>query len=398
MTSERPDLHGTRIEQIHAVTDGPGGLLTAVAPHDRDKARALRARHAGQFWCSTAAGGCGAPLQLKAGEILVPHFAHLARTSHCPIASGRRTSADSYAHLAYQLALQEWLADQGHTATIEHTFPAEGGRADLHIDLEGTSHSIEVQLSPLTEESWDTRTTKYLQHARVVTWLFGEPRETEAVRALRSPALVSMRIGEEDGVVVLGATSLLETHWDLLTDCTYSPAGIWTPGLAEALAQSTQARAEDERAREDAERRAREAAAAKERARRAALERPREGPWRSAGRGASHGRKTVAERLAGLPLFEQWRQQHGAAVADGLPAELVVLAQLTAYGACVLSTGGTTDVLSLADTDPGDEATVWEHLASAGYVQLQPLGQHGVRWDRVEADEPPLAVQGLQEP
>lgn len=158
------------IDLRHAVVDGSDGTDVRPAPDEREDALRLRATE--KFWCAIKAGGCGGSLRLHAGEKVRPYYQH-ADASSCALQRGQRETSEAYYDLAYQRALAAWLAAQGYHARIEHTFPDGGGRADLHVDVDGVTHSIEVQLSTIGIERWKERTARYAGHVDQITWLHG---------------------------------------------------------------------------------------------------------------------------------------------------------------------------------------------------------------------------------
>ncbi|MCK0112835.1 competence protein CoiA [Ornithinimicrobium sp. F0845] len=167
---------------------------------------------------------------LKAGEVRRPYFAHAQSDVSCRHRQRPEYAGRSYEHLHYQNALVAWLKNQGLTARIEHTFD-RGGRADLQVFVDGLSHTIEVQLSSLTDASWTDRDALYRQSVDQVTWLYGPHAGTGAGReqAVRGWALLI------DQDVALGVRSHSTEAWSLLDDCPMTGAGILVPGLREAM-------------------------------------------------------------------------------------------------------------------------------------------------------------------
>lgn len=234
-------------EQRYGVVDGPDGTWWVRVPADRFAAKALDARHGRRFWCSTAAGGCGARLSLHAGEKNSTHFSHYAgQATSCPFAHDFDALERSYLHLALQQTLQGWLAPQGYTATLEHSLP-DGGRADLYVTLEPGSQTIEVQLSPLPRGTWEARTTRYADQVDHVTWLFGPRAGAHLLDAevRRTGYALGIRLADTTHLVDADAACVIEVgtvtrpptpvQWSALTDCAMGPAGVTTPYVAAAL-------------------------------------------------------------------------------------------------------------------------------------------------------------------
>ena len=169
---------------------------------------------------------------MVAGEINVPHFRH-SRDAACDLREAGRDTGGAYAHMAYQRALQAWVIGQGHTAQIEHTFADKGGRADLHVHVDGTEQSIEVQLTAISTGEWTERTRRYSKYVSKVTWLHGpRSKDTREVDRLRGD--YSLTIDTLEGRVRIGTFWENEPAWSDLALCKIDADGIWTPDLAAA--------------------------------------------------------------------------------------------------------------------------------------------------------------------
>lgn len=222
---------------VHAVTDGPSGTAVVHLPVDWVAARRLRAE-TDQFFCTTQAGGCGEVVTAAVGTLLVPHFRHRPG-SRCRFAAGAG-SAGAYAHLAYQRALESWLCRQGLEPHLEHVLD-DRGRADLHVVVHSVAHSIEVQLTQLSEEVWDQRNARYASQVDHVQWLHGSvcarSRDRDLATAGNGVAL-EIRLAPEGGVLV-GTRWLGTTAWAPLDDCRMTAGGLQTPHGAVAAAELT---------------------------------------------------------------------------------------------------------------------------------------------------------------
>lgn len=372
----------------HACTDGPSGILIEEAPEAREDALALKRRHADAFWCSLEAGGCGQKVELTAGQVRIPYFRHPPGHSACAMGSSGNSTGDAYAHLAYQVALSQWLLEQGHSPVLERTFPESGGRADLHVEVTGTQHSIEVQLSPLTEESWQDRTAKYAQHVNATTWMFGPDRGTEARRALLADGEVAWRLKVAEGAVFVGTIAHDFEEWAPLIACTFDAAGVHSPHEA-AAREASRAYRTDQDAKIQAEREKREAARRRpvEDAIRRARDRevplealPADAPPLTA---LPHvWPRPVALVLAQYPEFTEWAAGPAAGIGVDLEPHLAHIARVTAYVACELSVSGLVENIAFADVSPEDNAVVWAHLADVRAVDLKAITGLGTRWTR----------------
>jgi len=234
-----------------AVTDSSGGVEVVRAPSDRNSAIRLRERHNNQFWCTTKAEGCGGSLELAAGTVVAPYFRHRRGATECSLLTHPEREEKTHEHLWYQRVLVAWLAGQGHTSEIEY-YLGQDGRSDLHVNVLDVDHSIEVQLSPITRESWRERDTRYRNRMDHVTWLYGAHAEGAAARAQTMEGLALRLRGNETPEI--GTSGHNGEHWATPGDCTFGKEGFWTPHLADALAAKTEADAEAVRKREESDR------------------------------------------------------------------------------------------------------------------------------------------------
>lgn len=183
-----------------SVTNGPDSLEVSTIPETAEEVDALRERHSDDFWCPTKFGGCGAqmiPVAQRKHPDRRNYFRHTV-SSDCP-------GADpvSVEHFLIQCELVDWLNAQGHQARIESTL-ASGGRADVHVQTTfGTQESIEVQLSPQSNDDFDSRTDRYHQDLKRVTWLHGDRLQSHAIEEAAERGISYMVNIEESGEVFL---------------------------------------------------------------------------------------------------------------------------------------------------------------------------------------------------
>lgn len=387
----------------HAVIDGPDGTDACVLPPVTALARALREQHGNAFWCARRAGGCGGRLELAAGPVRPPYFRHKAGEESCPMLTGPRTPADAYYHLAYQRALDAWLRGQGLAPSIEHTFSDGGGRADLHVVVEGRSHSLEVQLSRINSPEWRERDERYRRHVDHVTWLHGPGAQPSLTADFLDRGL-ALEIRTEDGEVELGVQwDHDQTDWAPLDQCVMTADGIWSPVMDEARAKAVTAAARREEQAE-ADRRQRDAAKAdEERRRREQQERDqaardawaRRAAQDQARRQEDAERYTAAGGVDPRPshrTFDQWERLHPEIAGWALTQDWSWLAgfdeteqragKWMAYVTCRLYGKAMIDDLRHPElTEPSFEALV-EALFDAGLARMEDGNPHG-RWERV---------------
>lgn len=385
----------------HAVSDGPAGTATAVAPPAHDAAARLKAAHR-TFWCTTQADGCGGILDLHVGKVRIPHFQHRRDASACTL-SGRDAAA-SYAHLAYQRELASWLASQGYVASMEHRFN-DAGRADLHVVVDGVAHTLEVQLTDIGVHAWQDRDARYRAHVDQVTWLHG-PSSTTAATTDRVGRDYALRIRRDNDIVQLGVDTTgteTGTAWAALSECRLTPAGVWTPHLEPALRALADARAEAaarRRAQGEEEERVRRTA---ETERRAALERGQErtpAPYEaefakrrlpgSAGPGVVHnvpppGLRRTADWRRLQPNLPLWEHDHpGWAWLRQYPIEHHEAGMYLANTVVRLYARGAYSMLANPDLPTEVTRAMVENMASAGWLREDTRGALEPMWVRGE--------------
>ena len=379
----------------HAVTDGPTGTADVTAPAGRDAAARLKSQHR-TFWCTTQAGGCGGVLVLCVGEVVTPYFRHHRHASACALTS--RDAAASYAHLAYQRELATWLAEQGYEARIEHRFD-DAGRADLHVLVEGTAHTLEVQLTDIGVHDWKDRDARYRAQVDHVTWLHG-PASTTTATTDRVERDYALRIGRDsDRAVRIGVDTGRgdsTVAWAPLRECRITPSGMWTPHLESALRELAETRAEDARRRAEAE-----ARAAREDARRAAkLERDEE---EARARRAAAFLASVQPRSASGPAYvvpppgmltnADWRRLYpdlgvwganhpGWAWLRTYPVEHHEAGTYLAMTVTTLYSRGRYSVLANPDLPPEVAQAMVEDMTAAGWLHDDTRGASEPMWAR----------------
>ena len=296
--------------------------------------------------------------------------------------------------------------DQGFAATLEHTLPDGGGRADLHVRLEPGDQTIEVALSSLPLGTWEARTTRYARHVDRVTWLFGPHAGQHLLAAtVRSHGyalgvkLSSHREADaaDPATSQIGTITRSTTHWVLLNDCTMTQNGITTPQSAAAHAEH-----EDWKARENVaeQKRLEDATTPK------APSGGSGGSWRDHTNFREFKRPPtasaeprpvtpqppacVAVRPRGSsrqPLHshgwvnpDQWAPPNGWGVLEALDPHLRPAGKLMAYLVSRVDAGGPDWVLSFPDVD--DAGAIQDALEQAGLIELYDTPSGIRRWRR----------------
>lgn len=385
-----------------AVTDGPNGIHCVSLTDDTILARKLRAEHDSKFWCSRQAGGCGGALTLAAGDVNRPYFRHRSgpASKACAFFHNASGAERSYEHLWFQRALSSWLMEQGLESTIEKHL-GKDGRADLQVIVDGSEHTIEVQLSAMRVDVWKDRDARY-RHAgaRQVTWLFG-PAAGAAQSVTTAQDKVAFQIGRcppEPGTeplasrleVKIGAVTSYGQRWAPLEDCTFDATGLQHPFAAlvqaEVDAEAARRRQEEEdarrRAQEEAEREAARRLALSEVDRRADLTRspaPESfGPMLAIGQFA---RRTVATWRGWHPESADWSPAIGWGWSEHLTEPDQAAARFFAYLTQRIYLNGTEEMFSVPGVE--DLAAVLEALECSGLISRSVRGGHR-RWARTE--------------
>ena len=376
------DLKRTRAkgELAHAVVDGAHGTHAVELSLVRSEALQLKALHNEQFWCSTQANGCGGTLVLAAGKIRIPYFRHRPGAA-CALAGDNVRAARSYEHLRCQRALVGWLTAQGLSATIEHYFGPDG-RADIHVVVSGRSHTIEVQLSPISLIEWRRRDENYRRQVDQVTWLYGAGAETMAAaeQATRGHAYNLRAHAEQAQALEVGVVTDLTDAWSHLDECELRIDRFWTPRLDEALADLATAR--DQAAAKAAQ----EAEATRREAQRRAEARTRQTAVVHRGPAAHTVESTILDNYGTVdwwrtyfPGLAGWTPDQGWRWTDELTEDGKATAKVLAYVVSRLYASGPVDMLLPADTSSAAEAVA--ALERGGLIRVYERG--GVeRWQR----------------
>ncbi|MBC1891796.1 competence protein CoiA family protein [Listeria booriae] len=115
-----------------------------------------------QYTC----GCCGERVILKAGEINMPHFAHLS-SSRCSFASEGETQR----HLSGKKYFLEWLILQDRRADLEVYLKGIQRQADILVDEQIV---IEYQCSTVSVKELEQRTEDYQLAGLQVHWILGQ--------------------------------------------------------------------------------------------------------------------------------------------------------------------------------------------------------------------------------
>lgn len=140
-------------------------LFILSASHTRENLKQLRRTH--QFFCPQ----CKEELQLRIGEIVVPHFAH-KKDSNCPQLF---SDGESKEHLIGKQQLYCFFENKGLTVQLEPFIKNLSQRPDLLVTTKNEQYAIEFQCSNIPIEVVQARTKGYLNASIVPLWLLKTP-------------------------------------------------------------------------------------------------------------------------------------------------------------------------------------------------------------------------------
>ncbi len=130
-----------------------------------------------QFFCPQ----CQQPVQLKIGQLNIPHFAHIASQS----CERRFSEGESLLHLRGKIQLFEWLKSLGHTVELEPFLTTLSQRPDILLQSKQRPIALEFQCSAITNENWQLRTEGYEKNNIQALWLFQTPQNSYTTQAIQ---------------------------------------------------------------------------------------------------------------------------------------------------------------------------------------------------------------------
>ncbi|RIW35260.1 hypothetical protein D3H55_07610 [Bacillus salacetis] len=122
---------------------------------------------------------CGSPVTIKAGEIKIPHFAHVSGTrcegSHEP---------ETARHLKGKIQLFHHFSSFLDEVSLERYFPSIRQRPDVFIQLDKRHFAIEYQCTPISSAAFAERTSGYLSRGIDPIWILGKPVKANGAETL----------------------------------------------------------------------------------------------------------------------------------------------------------------------------------------------------------------------
>lgn len=132
----------------------------------RDQLLELRKNE--QFYCPQ----CQESVQLKIGQVMIPHFAH-KKQSNCQQAF---SEGETTIHLLGKHQLYEMFQKLQFKVQLEPYLPKLAQRPDILVEREQQQFAIEFQCSTISIPQMETRTIGYLQANIIPIWILKTPK------------------------------------------------------------------------------------------------------------------------------------------------------------------------------------------------------------------------------
>lgn len=153
------------------------GFITLTKDYRRKELEFLQRND--QFFCPQ----CKSELRLKAGQIVIPHFAHI-NNKDCLTSFSEGETAD---HLSGKLQLYNFFKDKGCLVELEAPIQSISQRPDLLIKLPGKKIAVEFQCSTIPIDVLVQRTGGYENINIEPLWIPRTPKtlsDSQGVRLL----------------------------------------------------------------------------------------------------------------------------------------------------------------------------------------------------------------------
>lgn len=141
-----------------------GALLTLI---HRNRKEIDHLKKAGKYFCPT----CNEPVFIKAGDKMIPHFAHYSNSA-CP--SNER--GEGKYHEQGKLLLYQWLNSQGMDVRLEEYIPSIQQRPDVLLKINKKQIAIEYQCARISTEEIRNRNRGYRSIGIIPIWILGANR------------------------------------------------------------------------------------------------------------------------------------------------------------------------------------------------------------------------------
>ncbi|MBP1947230.1 competence CoiA-like predicted nuclease [Virgibacillus litoralis] len=148
------------------------GTFVTLATLTKQEISILKERE--EFSCPT----CNEPVIMKAGTLMVPHFAHRSNSS-CPSSEG----GEGPYHEKGKLLLYQWLKHQQLTVQLEAYLPEIKQRPDILITINNRLVAIEYQCARIPAAQVRERNKGYRSAGITPIWILGANRLTQSNRS-----------------------------------------------------------------------------------------------------------------------------------------------------------------------------------------------------------------------
>lgn len=171
-----------RVVNILIARTHTGELINLASASAQGRIAILKEQH--RFYCP----GCGSALILKAGDVKIPHFAHLS-LAECDKSSEPETPL----HLSGKTLLHQFFSAKNHQAELEIFFPSIKQRADVLVE---EKFALEYQCSAISPALIRTRSAGYSSIGLSALWIRGiseAPKEGIAPMRFRAFELAMLQ-------------------------------------------------------------------------------------------------------------------------------------------------------------------------------------------------------------
>ncbi|MBM7554022.1 competence protein CoiA [Thalassobacillus pellis] len=117
-----------------------------------------------RYYCPS----CKEPVLIRAGSVVIPHFAHLPN-SICPDKEG----GEGTYHQTGKIHLYQWLKGQGYDVELEAYLKDIKKRPDILINWKGKQIALEFQCATIPQEDIRTRSEAYRKKGIYPFWVLG---------------------------------------------------------------------------------------------------------------------------------------------------------------------------------------------------------------------------------
>lgn len=141
------------------------GVLITLASLSKNEIEVHRSQT--QFFCPT----CRQPVIIKAGKVVIPHFAHYLK-SNCPLTNG----GEGIYHEKGKLLLYQWLKSQGLNIQLEKYIKEIKQQPDILLMTKSKTIAIEYQCARIPIDEIISRNERYKRAGINPIWILGATR------------------------------------------------------------------------------------------------------------------------------------------------------------------------------------------------------------------------------